>query len=230
MTERGLTERSIFELAKAFVRATKDYHETVEASWETPTRRIFQRRKERQLLRKVEGLAVELQVRYTGIMSRIYRYTNSGGIPLNDELWQGIHDATWLIVQDRSAVIGDYLTFFGVLWGAYRARMRIPSAASPLKPQFMLLPFVDEMPECEERRILLRAYGFSDRLEVPREDELKTLLRGAFPLLHSQLLRHSEDLEIITDRVASEDMVRGMSRPFNQLRQWVLPNNSAQEV
>lgn len=229
MIENGLVEQSIFKLAEDFVRAIKDYHETVEATWENPTRRLFQRRKERRHLGKVESLASELQGRYAGIMSRIYRHTNSESFPLDDERWQGIHDATWLIVQDRCIVMRDHLTFFGVLWGAYRARMRMPSAASLLKPQFMLLPFVDEIPECDERRALLMAYGFSTGLRVT-DERLATLLKGAFILLHYQLLLHSGDVAIVTDRVTSNDMVETMSLPFAQLREWVLPNKSVQEV
>jgi hypothetical protein len=222
MDENGLSRRSIFELAENFVTVTKKYHETVEATWENPLRRTFKWGKEENLVEKAKDIVAELQTRYQGVMSRIYRHANPGAPPLNVERWRGIHDAAWLVVQDAAIVLHDDRNFFGVLWGAYRARMRVPAAAAPLKPKFMLLPFVDEMPESDERSVLMWSYGFPSDRRL-KEEELVMLLKNAFLLLHKQLLSRSGDLEIVTDRMISAGAVESMSSPFDQLRNWILP-------
>lgn len=220
MSVRGLDKKSILELAKDFVRTQKEYHRIADATWENPRRLFRRRRKEVRFRHEIDLLSGELLARYEGVMRQMYRRAAPHPTALTNDEWQRIFNAAWLIVQDRAVVLHGYQGFFGILWSAYIGRMRNRAAVLPCKPKFMLLPFVDDMPEGDERNVLLAAYD--DGLTVHATGKnLARLIGDSFPVLHGRLLSFATDLEVLTDGLTYGNEVKSMSAPFDQLRRWL---------
>jgi len=173
--------------------------------------------RKRSLYQKIRRIGVELAARYEGIFHQLLRKSGIHSTAIKPTI-----SAIWVACQDRLLTLDESKRFSQILWESYVSIVGVEVTA--LKAKFMLRQFIDEMPSSDERGILMdRAY---DKNAINRNSGTEVLnkLTNSYPILHEQLIRHSKDLRILTDREISVVKVSSIKPPFVQYEEWLFPN------
>jgi len=174
---------------------------------------------------KKDGLHKELRqaldvltARYEGVLYQLLRHSGISAGALKSTV-----TAIWVSCQDSILTLNDYKEFSSVLWESY---VSVSAAdARTFRPKLMLRQIVDEMPSSDERGILIyRAYDKASLSDPPGKEVLVKLSK-AYTMLHQELLKHEDDLMVLTGGEITPADIKNFEAPFVRYEQWLLfPN------
>ena len=126
--------------------------------------------------------------------------------------------AVWQATLDQMRGTRDYRVLSSIVWNAAEAQAGLHQPV--LKPKLMLRQFVDEMPDGDERgAIRVLAYGHSGT-EPPGREVLR-LLSSGYAVLHTQLIMHIQELDILTDSLFSPELIQRIGSSYVQYEEWL---------
>jgi hypothetical protein len=215
MSTEDFSQAGTLQLARELVRCSQRFERMVYAKgWRDPLwwclGQTFVKDRMREKLPK---LTVELALRYRGVLREMFRSVGMNGGALTEAITEA-----WLTTVDEMRVTRDYRLFSRIVWRAATAQAGVHPNA--LKPKLMLRQFVDEMPDCDQRGAL-RAVGYGEDVAEARAQEILRLLSSGYSILHDQLLRHSEELDVLTDSLFSTEIIKQFGEPYVQYEEWL---------
>ena len=220
MSEKDIQGKTTLNLIREFVEDSKELRRCQLVPPEKARgwlkKRILQWKKG-SLHKKLRKASDTLVARYEGVL---YQLLRKSGVDVSG--LKTVSSAIWVACQDRVVTLDDYRGFSRVLWEAYV--VVAPTEARALRPKFMLRQLVDEMPSSDERGVLIdRAYDKNAQHSPPGTEVLRKL-EGAYVMLHEEVLRHEDELDLLTDGELDAATIRSLQPPFVRYEEWIFTN------
>jgi hypothetical protein len=220
MIERKFYTIGTLDLLCEWYTITHKRAKLTKATWITnPIKKIsciggFRERRSRSKLENITGM---ISRRYKPILTEVFF------VAYNDiSNFKQFFIEFMLLSQRFIHESGSYEQLPGIMWKV--CTNLINSEVHILKPKFMLIPFINEMPNDEDRGILIAlAYGsYNNQISINEELEIK--LNSAYAVFHQALLKHSDKIEILSDSIIDSDTLENLSEPFVEYDNWLFPN------
>ena len=202
------------ELALVLVECSRKLDHVLRAKWWREPLTVWTRSDSVSLLRaRINEVSVELGNRYKGVMAQLLQIIDPRANFAVEvaRAWQSVSEA---------AITMDHKEFCAHLWHGIVPQHK-QNEARAIKPKFMLRQFVDEIPPCKDQGILIAtAYGpmISPR---PSAAEILKALEFAYALLHVQVTKWSQELDVLTDTEISAAMITKIVAPYVQYEDWL---------
>ena len=206
--------RGTLELSLEFVQHTQELERVLYAKlWNDPLRCWRKTIVVSRLRRRINDISRELGERYESVMKELFRRMGS------QSDFETIATRAWLALRNEAVVTDDYRRVATILWHSFVGSRT--SIIQSVKPKFMLRQFVDEIPTCKEKGILISlAYG-PITMWPSSDSEMLHSISESYPLLHAELKGRSSDLHVLTDREISTLTVSAIFPPFAQYEHWL---------
>lgn len=198
-TYEGLLKKcGTFALMRRLVKETRRYQRHVRSheKQSSPSERSRRRLGRSQL--RVAAAQREIGVRYGDVLRQIWHRAGK-----RDEHMASAASSFLTSLWDKSLPIRDERYLPKVLW---QSAGNVVAAGTFLKAKFMLRPFIDELPDCEERGALRVFYSLNSNHSPP--GELLDLLQPAYGKLHREVWRRRRKLSVLTDGAITPEMVQ----------------------
>jgi len=223
MSEGTLTDQGTLQLSQQFLKVSREYEAVRYASfarnpfwWVAKKLWIMDRLRHDRINRlrsRRQELVRELAVRYDGILRQLFACAKPG--TSFTDYWVQV----WRTLQGRAFTTKDHRLFSVCLWDIQQS---CGGGINQLKARFMLKQFVDGMPRGEPRAALLtHAYGNNVTADEVSMESAR-LVKKAYQVFHTHLeqMSRSEDLDLLTGGVLSNEVVSNVSPPFVKYHEW----------
>jgi hypothetical protein len=219
MSRKDVQDRNTLILIKEFItnsQSLRTYQEVPPEKTKRWWRKKVLKWKKDGLHKKLRQILDVLTARYEGVLYQMLRHSGVSAGALKSTV-----TAVWVSCQDKILTLSDYREFSAVLWEAYVSVS--PVDARTLRPRFMLRQIVDEMPSSDERGVLIyRAYDKASSIDPPGKEVLAKLNK-AYEMLHLELLKQGDDLEILTGGEIALKDIENFKAPFVHYEEWLFP-------